>query len=125
MSLAASDAEEWGGSGGEPKVLPPFQTLRPKPDAELIRILSKAVEDLGLEWSAPEEPAHSLLDEWYLPGSRQQSSSQCPAPFLPAVQSAAHGNRPGSANHESNGAGDRQEHGQFGGAGGPPLVKPH
>ncbi|KAL0159082.1 hypothetical protein M9458_047158, partial [Cirrhinus mrigala] len=50
---------------------------RPKPDAELIRVLSKAVEDLGLEWSA--------LDKWYLPVTRQQSSRQRLAPFLPAV----------------------------------------
>lgn len=26
------------------------------------------MEDLGLAWSAPEEPTHSLLDEWYLKG---------------------------------------------------------
>ncbi len=85
MSLAASDAEEWGGSSGEPKILPPSQTLRPKPDAELIRVLSKAVDDLVFEWSAPEKTAHCLLDEWYLPGSRQQSSRQRPIPFLPTV----------------------------------------
>lgn len=83
MSLTASNAEEWGGSGGEPEVLPPSQT--PRPDAELIRVLSKVVEDLGLEWSAQEEPSHGLLDEWYLLGSHQQSSRQRPAPFLLAV----------------------------------------
>lgn len=33
MSLAVSDAEEWRGSGGDPEVLPPSQTLRPNPDA--------------------------------------------------------------------------------------------
>lgn len=85
MSLAASDGEEWGGSGGESEILPPSQTLRPKPEAELIRVLSKAVEDLVFEWSAPEETAHCLLDDWYLPGRRQQSSRQRPIPFLPAV----------------------------------------
>ncbi|KAL0181464.1 hypothetical protein M9458_023870, partial [Cirrhinus mrigala] len=78
MSLAASDAEDWGAP-------PPSHSVRPKPDAELIHVLSKAVEDLGLDWSAPEEPAHGLLDEWYLPGSCQQSSRQHPVPFLPAV----------------------------------------
>ncbi len=71
MSLATSDAEEWGGSGGG-------QPAGPRPDAELIRALSKAVEYLGREWPAPEEPAHGLSDEWYLPGSRQQSSRQRP-----------------------------------------------
>ncbi len=70
-----------GGSGGETKVLPPSETPRPKPDAKLIL----PVEDQGLEWSAPEKPAHGLLDKWYLPGSHQQSSRQRPTPFLPAV----------------------------------------
>ncbi len=51
----------------------------------LIRFLSKAVEYLGLEWSATEEPAHGLLDKWFLSGCRQQSSHQRPTPFLPAV----------------------------------------
>lgn len=37
-------------------------------DTELIRVLSKAVEELGLEWSAPEEPSRSHLDKWLLPG---------------------------------------------------------
>lgn len=32
-------------------------------DSELIRILTKAVEELGLIWSALEEPAHSHLDK--------------------------------------------------------------
>lgn len=32
-------------------------------DSELIRVLTRAVEELGLEWMAPEEPAHGLLDE--------------------------------------------------------------
>ncbi len=34
---------------------------------------------------ALEESAHGLLDEWFLPGCRQQSSRQRPAPFLPEV----------------------------------------
>ncbi|KAL0182316.1 hypothetical protein M9458_021691, partial [Cirrhinus mrigala] len=85
MSLAAYDAKEWGGSGGQPEGLPSSQHVSPKPDAEPVHVLLKAVEDLGLEWSAPEEPAHGLLDEWYLPGSCQQSSHQRPAPLLPAL----------------------------------------
>ncbi len=54
-------------------------------DSELIRILTKAVEDLGLAWSAPEEPTHGLLDEWYLKGCCQHSSRQQPPLLLPAV----------------------------------------
>lgn len=35
--------------------------VRPGLDAELICDLTKADEELSLEWSAPEEPARSLL----------------------------------------------------------------
>ncbi len=46
--------------------------------------LSKAVEELGLEWSPPEEPSRSRLDEWFLPG-RRQAPQQRPSPFFPEV----------------------------------------
>lgn len=85
MSLTASDAVEWCASGEEPEALPSSQSLRLKPDSELIHVLSKAVEDLDLERSAPDESVHGLLDEWFLPVRRQPLSHQWPAPFLPAV----------------------------------------
>lgn len=85
VSLAALEMEEWGYSGEEPKAAPPPQVPRPKPYADLIRILAKAVEDLGLEWLAPDESAHGFLDKWFLPETHQQSSRHRPAPFLPAV----------------------------------------
>ncbi len=53
-------------------------------DAELFRVLSKAVEELGLEWSPLEEPSRSRLDEWFLPG-RRQAPQQRPSPFFPEV----------------------------------------
>lgn len=68
------DTEEWEDSGDEPKVPYPSQALRLKPDAKLIHVLSNVLEDLGLEW--------------YLLGSCQQSSHQCPALFLPGVHDA-------------------------------------
>lgn len=43
-------------------------------DSELIRVLTKAINELGLDWSAPEEPTRSHLDEWFLqPGRWQQA----------------------------------------------------
>lgn len=58
-SLAASKAEDWVN-------------------------FTKTVEKLGLEWSAPEEPAHSRLDEWLLQlGRHPQASHQQPTPFFP------------------------------------------
>ncbi|KAL0168644.1 hypothetical protein M9458_036866, partial [Cirrhinus mrigala] len=55
MSLAASDTEELSGLSHDPAPM----------DAELFRVLSKAVEELDLEWSPPEEPTHGQLDEWF------------------------------------------------------------
>ncbi len=35
-------------------------------DVELLSVLSKAVDEFGLEWAPPAEPTRSRLDEWYL-----------------------------------------------------------
>lgn len=54
----------------------------PKPgmDAELFRVLSKAEEELGLQWSPPEEPTHSRLYEYFLPRRHQAKSPGRGAP---------------------------------------------
>lgn len=85
MSLAASETEDWAGDS-DPAHLPSLEPIdaRAGMDAELLRILSKAVEELHLEWAPPEEPTRSRLDEWYLPG-RRQAPRQRPAPFFPEV----------------------------------------
>ncbi len=67
-----------------PSGLPAPSTAKAGMDAELFRVLSKAVEELGLEWSPPEEPSRSHLDEWFLPG-RRQAPQQRPSPFFPEV----------------------------------------
>ncbi|KAL0151578.1 hypothetical protein M9458_053095 [Cirrhinus mrigala] len=88
MSLAASDAEELSGSIYDPAPLPSADISDPRSktgmDAELFRVLTRAVDELGLEWSPPEEPPRSLLDEWFLPG-RRQAPRQRASPFLPEV----------------------------------------
>ncbi len=84
MSLAASDAEELSGSVTDPAPSRLPSAAKAGMDAELFRVLSKAVEELGLEWSPPEEPSHSRLDEWFLPGHRQ-ATQQRPSPFFPEV----------------------------------------
>ncbi len=71
MSLVASDVEELSGSVTDPRPLRFANAAKAGMDAELFRVLSKAVEELGLEWSPPEEPSRSRLDEWFLPGRRQ------------------------------------------------------
>ncbi len=86
MSLVASDAEELWGSATDPAPsgLPAPGAAKAGMDAELFRVLSKAVEELGLEWSPPEEPSRSRLDEWFLTG-RRQAPQQRPSPFFPEV----------------------------------------
>ncbi len=86
MSLVASDAEELSGSVTDPAPsgLPGPSAAKAGMDAKLFRVLSKAVEELGLEWSPPEEPSRSRLDEWFLPG-RRQAPQQRPSSFFPEV----------------------------------------
>ncbi len=67
--------------------LPSFCHLlhaRLRADEELIRVTTKAVNELRLEWSLPEEPSRSRLDEWFLP-RRHQALRQCLSPFVPEV----------------------------------------
>ncbi len=86
LSLAASDAEELSGSVTDPALLPlsSSRSARPRTDEQLVRVMTKAVNELGLEWSPPEEPSRSRLDEWFLPG-RQQAPCQRSSPFFPKV----------------------------------------
>ncbi|ROL53119.1 hypothetical protein DPX16_14132 [Anabarilius grahami] len=51
MSLAASEMEEWAGDSEDPAHLPSLEPIdaRAGMDAELFRVLSKAVEELDLE----------------------------------------------------------------------------
>ncbi len=59
MSISASEREDWARSE-------PNQTDRSGPsNLQLMRVLSKAVQELELTWSPPEEPARSKLDSWY------------------------------------------------------------
>ncbi len=86
LSLAASDAEELSGSVAEPALLPASASCsaRLKADNELIRVMSKAVNELGLEWSLPEEPSRSRLDECFFLGHHQDLHQRL-FPFFPEV----------------------------------------
>ncbi|CAM4295375.1 unnamed protein product [Leuciscus chuanchicus] len=85
VSVAASESEDWSGSA-DPAPSSQCDRLdtRASVDAELFRVMSRAVDELGLNWLSPAEPPRSRLDEWYLPG-RQQAPRQRAAPFLPEV----------------------------------------
>ncbi len=86
LSLAASDREELSGSVTDPALLPPSssRSARHRTDEELVRVMTKAVNELGLLWSPPEELSRSRLDEWFLPG-RQLAPRQRSSPFFPKV----------------------------------------
>ncbi|KAL0204019.1 hypothetical protein M9458_002037, partial [Cirrhinus mrigala] len=94
MSLAASDTEELSGSVNDPAPLSSADTSGPRTgtgmDAELFRVRTRAVDELGLEWSPPEKPSCSLLDEWPLangpPHSFQRSKRNSPSHRAPPTQ---------------------------------------
>ncbi|XP_056128453.1 uncharacterized protein LOC130106389 [Rhinichthys klamathensis goyatoka] len=67
-------------------------------DAELMRLLVKAVDRLGLEWSPSKEPALNRLDGCFLQRRHQPPASR-PAPFLPELHAelSKSGNAPFSA----------------------------
>ncbi len=86
LSLVASDAKELSGSVTDPALSPLSSSCnsRLRMDEELIRIMTKAVNELGLEWSPPEELSRSRLDKWFLPGCHQ-APRQRSSPFFPEV----------------------------------------
>ncbi len=81
-----SDNEELAGLYNDPAPSQSAQLSASSPDmdADLFRVLSSTVEELGLEWSPPEEPSRSHLDDWFLPGRRQAPRQQA-SPFFPEV----------------------------------------
>ncbi|KAL0152267.1 hypothetical protein M9458_051990, partial [Cirrhinus mrigala] len=97
MSLAASDAEELSGSIYDPAPLPSADISDPRSktgmDAELFRVLTRAVDELGLEWSPPEEPPRSLLDEWPL-ASGPLRTHLCPPTAIGWKTKASHPSKP-------------------------------
>ncbi|KAK2887454.1 hypothetical protein Q8A67_015682 [Cirrhinus molitorella] len=80
MSILASEREDWAGS--EADQLDSAGT--PDLQEELMRVLSKAVQELELTWSPPEEPARSKLDSWYFRSTRK-ADSRASVPFFPDV----------------------------------------
>ncbi|ROL54892.1 hypothetical protein DPX16_12761 [Anabarilius grahami] len=61
VSLAASEPEHWVGESDDPAPLPLLEPIDHSAgmDAELFHVLSKAVEELDLEWAPLEEPSRS------------------------------------------------------------------
>ncbi|CAM4514717.1 unnamed protein product [Leuciscus chuanchicus] len=83
-SLLASDSEEWSGYHRSASSTQESSRSRSSVDAELLRLLTKAVDQLGLDWSPPKAPAPNRLDRCFLPSRRQAPASRS-APFLPEL----------------------------------------
>lgn len=66
MSLTASE-KDWAHTLEERSEVEGQAVLQD----ELVRILTKGVSDLGLEWESPDESAKSKLDSWFLHSSRR------------------------------------------------------
>ncbi len=87
ISVATSVREEWSNS--------PLDYTAPHgsdagdlnhSDVKLLSVLSKAVDELGLEWAPPAEPARSRLDEWYLQSDHgRKDAPRRHSPFFPEV----------------------------------------
>lgn len=78
MSLAASEGEDWSSAWKESST-PPLQNEMEEHSygakAELLHVISKTVEELGLEWSPPVESVCSWLDDWFLQSCHHQRAT--------------------------------------------------
>ncbi len=80
MSISASEKDGWAGS--EPEQLGSSEPSGLQ--EELMRVLSKAVQELELTWNPPEEPVRSKLDSWYFRSTRK-ADARTSVPFFPDV----------------------------------------
>ncbi|XP_056089774.1 basement membrane-specific heparan sulfate proteoglycan core protein-like [Rhinichthys klamathensis goyatoka] len=83
-SLLASDSEDWASSVDLPPATRQPRGRRAGIEAELMRLLSQAVETIGLDWEAPAPPPRNRLDGRFLRKNEAPSQSRS-APFLPEL----------------------------------------
>ncbi len=57
----------------------------PDTDPEMVAMLARAAERVGLEWKPPPRPEPSRLDDWFLGVARAGSQGPTPVPFFPEV----------------------------------------
>ncbi len=86
MSIATSEGES-DQSGDDSSVpLPPSgQSAVPYSDPEMVAMLARAAESVGLEWRPPPCPESSRLDDWFLGVARAGSQGPTPVPFFTEV----------------------------------------
>jgi len=86
MSIAASEGGSDVSADDVSEPLPPSGVPAvPDTDPEMMAMLSRAAERVGLVWNPPPCPEPSRLDDWYLGVARAGSQQPTPVPFFPEV----------------------------------------
>ncbi|ROL46138.1 hypothetical protein DPX16_23804 [Anabarilius grahami] len=85
MSLTASE-RDWADQSTEERSEAEGQVAF---QDDLVRILTKAVSDLGLEWDSPDEPTKNKLDSWFLHSGCRAAAPRKRAPFFPDLHDEA------------------------------------
>ncbi len=86
MSIATSEGEsDQSGDDGSVPLPPSGRPAVPDSDPEMVAILARAAESVGLEWRPPLCPEPSRLDDWFLGVARAGSQGPTPVPFFPEV----------------------------------------
>ncbi len=86
MSIATSEDEsDQSGDDGSVPLPPSGRSAVPDSDPEMVAMLARAAESVGLEWRPPPCPKPSRLDNWFLGVARAGSQGPIPVPFFPEV----------------------------------------
>ncbi len=86
MSIATSEGEsDQSGNDGSVPLPPSGRSAVPDSDPEMVAMLARAAESVGLEWRPPPCPEPSRLDDWFLGVARAGSQGPTPVPFFPEV----------------------------------------
>ncbi len=86
MSIATLEGEsDQSGDDGSVPLPPSGRSAVPDSDPEMVAMLARAAESVGLEWRPPLCPEPSRLDDWFLGVARAGSQGPTPVPFFPEV----------------------------------------
>ncbi len=86
MSIATSEGEsDQSGNDGSVPLPPSGRSAVPDSHPEMVAMLARAAESVGLEWRPPPCPEPSRLDDWFLGVARTGSQGPTPVPFFPEV----------------------------------------
>ncbi len=97
MSIATLEGEsDQSGDDGSVPLPPSGRSAVPNSDPEMVAMLARAAESVGLEWRPPPCPEPSRLDDWFLGVAPRWFSGPHPGAFLPGSAWWAHWNMDGT-----------------------------